>query len=54
MSWEVPGLEGAPVANQYLVYTKGRAYILTYATTSGRAGELASTFERSARSFSLD
>jgi hypothetical protein len=51
VTWEVPGLEGTPVADQYLFYTKGRAFILTFSTKTDLTDEYASTFTRSARSF---
>jgi hypothetical protein len=51
ITWILPGLSGDPVADQYLFYTPGKGYILTYSATSDQVHEYADTFERSANSF---
>ena len=54
INWELPGFDPAPVADQYLFYTPGRAYVLTYSALREQTDEYASTFERSVRSFQHD
>ena len=54
IKWVLPGLDGAPVADQYLLFAPGRAYVLTYAALSARVDEYAEVFQESAQTFSYN
>jgi hypothetical protein len=54
VKWVLPGLDGAPLADQYLLFAPGRGYVLTYAALSDRVDEYAEVFQRSAETFSYD
>ena len=54
IKWVLPGLDGAPLADQYLLFAPGRAYVLTYAALSDRVDEYAEIFQKSAETFSYD
>jgi hypothetical protein len=51
ITWVIPGAAGSPVADQYLLFSPRRGYVLTYSTTKERLDEYADTFEQSAESF---
>jgi hypothetical protein len=51
ITWVIPGTEGSPVADQYLLFSPGRGYVLTYSALKERMDEYADTFEQSAESF---
>ena len=54
VTWVIPGAEGSPVADQYLLFSPGRGYVLTYSALEERMDEYAHTFEQSAESFRYD
>ena len=49
-----PWCRGSPVADQYLLFSPGRGYVLTYSALEERMDEYAHTFEQSAESFRYD
>lgn len=51
ITWVIPGASGSPVADQYLLFSPGRGYVLTYGTLKESMDEYADTFEQSAESF---
>jgi hypothetical protein len=51
VTWVIPGAEGSPVADQYLVFSPGHGYVLTYSALEERMDEYAHTFEQSAETF---
>jgi hypothetical protein len=51
ITWVIPGAAGAPVVDQYLFFSPGRGYVLTYSTLKENMDEYADTFEQSAESF---
>jgi hypothetical protein len=54
IKWVLPGLAGAPLADQYLLFEPGRGYVLTYGALRDRVDEYAEVFRRSAETFSYD
>jgi hypothetical protein len=51
ITWVIPGAARAPTADQYLFFSPGHGYVLTYSTLKESMDEYADAFEQSAESF---